>query len=489
MKNTTPVKSIFEKHKKEATLNRIFDSCSEWEDAETYFEPDTLNASGANLPELSEIDVVRHFTRLSERVLGIDNGTYPLGSCTMKYNPKRNDKMANLSGFRDVHPNQPVDSMSGIWTLLGQLSNCLKELTGMDAVSLQPAAGAHGELAGLLMIRAYLKKKKQNRPIILIADSAHGTNPASATMAGFKCQIIPTTAEGLMDLDALESAISPKVAALMVTNPSTLGLFEENIQKIASKLHKNGSLLYYDGANLNALMGIVRPGDMGFDVMHINTHKTLSTPHGGGGPGAGPIAVKAFLKDFLPDPVIIEKDTVFGLHTPKHSIGAMKSFFGHVGILIKAYCYLVTMGPEGLREASENAVLNANYVQEQLRDIFPPIFDKTCMHECLLSGKKLKVSTFKFAKRIMDYNIHPPTLIGAGCVYFSDQFKEAMLIEPTETESKESLDELIATFKQVYHESEYEPGQVEAAPMTAAIARVDLGAAEIDIELVVETPL
>ncbi len=434
------------------------------------------------LPELTEIEVVRHYTELSLDNHGVDSGTYPLGSCTMKYNPKRNDAMANLTGFRDAHPQQPAETLTGVWEMLSHLQRYISELMGMDEVSLQPAAGAHGELAGLLIIRKYLQDSgQQHRKIVLIADAAHGTNPASAAMAGFTCRIIPTTREGLMDVDALKKELTPDVAALMLTNPSTLGLFEENIETIASLIHDNGSLLYYDGANMNALMGLARPGDMGFDVMHINVHKTLSTPHGGGGPGGGPVGVKSFLRDYLPAPIAKNANGVFvPEYDLKHSIGSMKAFFGHIAVMVRAYSYILTMGPDGLKEASENAVLNANYIQAELADFLPPVFDKLCMHECLLSGNKLSVSAYSFAKRLIDYGIHPPTLVGAGCVYFGEDLKSAMLIEPTETETKEDLDDMIAVFRRILSEMKNDKDMVESAPHLSPIGKIEARAKEVD---------
>ena len=474
-------KTIFDKSRAGVSGHMIFDSEFSCAPPLELFDQSLLRISPLGIPELTEIEVVRHYTRLSMDNHGVDNGAYPLGSCTMKYNPKRNDAMANLSGFRDAHPNQPVETLAGIWEILYGLQNYISEIMGMDAVSLQPAAGAHGELAGMLIIRKYLENIGQKRNIILIADSAHGTNPASASMAGFTCIIIPTTDSGLMDIEALRHELNDKVAAVMLTNPSSLALFEENIEEIAAMIHANGSLLYYDGANMNALMGIVRPGDMGFDVMHINVHKTLSAPHGGGGPGAGPVGVKAFLRDYLPTPIVIQKN---GLFLPEyelpHSIGSMKAFYGHVAVLIRAYCYILTLGADGLKQASENAVLNANYLQAQLRDFLPPVFDKLCMHECLLSGKKLSVSVYSFAKRLIDYGIHPPTLVGAGCVYFGEHLKSAMLIEPTETETKQSLDDLIEVFRLVLGETYSDKNMVETAPHSSPIGKIEARPQEVE---------
>lgn len=427
------------------------------------------------LPEVAEVDVVRHYTRLSQESHGVDNGPYPLGSCTMKYNPKRNDELAREPGFARVHPMQPAEGLGGVWELYERLQAMICEITGMDACCLAPAAGAHGELAGLLMIRAYYREMKDRRPLILVPDSAHGTNPASAAMAGFECRIVPSDLRGRVDLAALRDMLTPEVAAFMLTNPSTLGLFEDRIEEIAEQVHGNGSLLYYDGANLNALMGIVRPGDMGFDVVHVNVHKTFSTPHGGGGPGAGPVAVCKLLAPFLPDPVAVRSNGVAVRDENRPlSIGRVKSFHGHVGVLLRAYGYLRTMGGRGLREASEHAVLNANYLQHRLSHILPPVYKQVCKHETLLSGEKLKTSARQFAKRLIDYGIHPPTLVGAGCVYFPGDLKSAMLIEPTETETKASLDYQVGIFQKVFDEDAAEEGLVENAPLSRKTARIDL---------------
>jgi glycine dehydrogenase subunit 2 len=467
--------TIFDKSRIGASGHGIFDAEFATGVPEEYFDASLLRSKPLALPELTEIEVVRHYTQLSRNNHGVDSGTYPLGSCTMKYNPKRNDALANLSGFRDVHPQQNPKTTPGLWQLLYELQRMICELTGMDEVSLQPAAGAHGELAGLLIIRKYYAVKKEKRPIVLIADNAHGTNPASAAMAGFTCRIIPTTRDGLMDIDVLKRELNKDVAALMLTNPSTFGLFEERIVEISKLIHDNGSLLYFDGANMNALMGISRPADMGFDVMHINVDKTLSTPHGGGGPGGGPIGVKQFLRDYLPVPIVGKSGPDY--HLP-HSIGSVKAFFGHISVMIRAYCYMRTLGAAGLKEASENAVLNANYVQARLKDILPPVFDKLCMHECLLSGNKLSVSAYSFAKRLIDYAIHPPTLVGAGCVYFGEELKSAMLIEPTETETKESLDALIDSFYKILTEMQQDKTLVETAPHSSPIGKIEARAKE-----------
>jgi glycine dehydrogenase subunit 2 len=437
-------------------------------------DPGDLRASPPDLPELTEVEVVRHFTLLSRDCHGVDNGAYPLGSCTMKYNPKRNDAVAALPGFATAHPWQPASTLPGLWELLASLQDHLAEITGMDAVTLQPAAGAHGEFTGLLVMRRHFEERGEaRRDVILIPDSAHGTNPASAAMCGYACRIIPSTRDGLLDVDAMRALLTERVAGLMLTNPSTLGLFETRIEEIAGLIHANGSLLYYDGANLNALMGLVRPGDMGFDIIHVNTHKTFATPHGGGGPGAGPCGVKAFLEPYLPVPVIRR---VHGAARPDfdrpRSVGKVKSFFGHVEVLVRAYAYILTNGPDGLRMASENAVLNANYLQSRLGDLLPPVFSQRCMHECLLSGGGLKVNPFDFVKRLIDFGVHPPTLVGAGCVHFSDEYDAAMLIEPTESESRASLDALIESFRKVASEAAVAPYMIETAPHTTKVAKV-----------------
>ncbi|GHB96295.1 aminomethyl-transferring glycine dehydrogenase subunit GcvPB [Cerasicoccus arenae] len=468
-------KSIFKKSRPNVSGASIVDADFQLgESIGVCCEAEDLRDAPIGLPELSEIDVVRHFTNLSRQAHGVDNGPYPLGSCTMKYNPKRNDKLAMLDGFGKVHPYQPSDSMPGVWSMLWNLQTAIAEITGMDAVTLQPAAGAHGEFTGLLVMKKHFEKLGQtNRKVILIPDTAHGTNPASAAMCGFTCKIIATNSKGLMDLDAFEAHLDENVAGLMITNPSTLGLFEENIEHIAKRIHDNGSLLYYDGANLNAIMGLIRPGDMGFDIIHINTHKTLSTPHGGGGPGAGPCGVKAFLEPYLPTPVVRPID---GVPAPDcnrpESVGKVKMHFGHVEVLVRAYCYILANGAIGLKTATENAVLNANYMKHQLADLLPAAFPQNCMHECLLHGGSLKVRGADFVKRLIDFGVHPPTLVGAGCVHFAEEFDEAMLIEPTETESIESLDFVIEQFRKVAREAAVAPYMIETAPHSASTAKI-----------------
>ncbi len=431
-----------------------------------------LRSEAAALPEVYEVDVIRHYTELSRLNFGVDNGFYPLGSCTMKYNPKVNEDVARYAGFAKIHPYQPEQSIQGALELLHTLQNDLAVLTGMDAVTLQPAAGAHGEWTGLMMIRAYHEKRGEHRTKVIVPDSSHGTNPASATVAGFQTVTIPSNERGLVDLDALRAAVGPDTAALMLTNPNTLGLFEEQITEIAAVVHEAGGLLYYDGANSNAIMGIARPGDMGFDVVHLNLHKTMSTPHGGGGPGAGPVGVKSKLLPFLPEPVVEKQaDGTYTLRSGSpDSIGRVKAYYGNFGILVRAYTYIRSYGPEGLRRVSECAVLNANYMMHRLKDHFVMPYDNVCKHEFVMSGKGLKqygVRTLDVAKRLLDFGYHPPT------VYFPLNVEECIMIEPTETESKETLDGFIDTMIQIANEAKENPELVLNAPYTTYVSRLD----------------
>lgn len=424
------------------------------------------------LPEVSEVDIIRHYTLLSNKNYGVDTGFYPLGSCTMKYNPKINEDMASLVGFIALHPYQPVETVQGALKLMYELENMLSEITGMDKFSLQPAAGAHGELTGLMIIKAYHEHRNdKKRKKIIVPDSAHGTNPASATVAGFDVIEIKSNKEGAIDLEALKAVLNDEVAGLMLTNPSTLGLFEENIVEIARLVHEAGGLLYYDGANLNAIMGITRPGDMGFDVVHLNLHKTFSTPHGGGGPGAGPVGVKKELADFLPVPVIEFKEGIYSLNYDRPlSIGKVRSFYGNFNVLVKAYSYILTMGAEGLKRASEMAVLNANYLKEKLKNHYKVAVDKVCMHEFVLAGLLEKVNdirTLDVAKRLIDYGFHPPT------IYFPLIVDEAIMIEPTETESKETLDAFIEAMIKISEEAKENPQLLKEAPHNTPVRRVD----------------
>jgi len=424
------------------------------------------------LPEVSEPDLVRHYIELSRRNYGVDNGFYPLGSCTMKYNPKVHEDVARLPGFARIHPYQPEETVQGALQLMYELQQYLAEITGMDRVTLQPAAGAQGEWTGLMMIRAYHESRGDTgRNKVIVPDSAHGTNPASATVAGFQAVTVPSDERGLVDVEALRAAVGEDTAALMLTNPNTLGLFEREIQEIADIVHQAGGLLYYDGANANAILGIARPGDMGFDVVHLNLHKTFTTPHGGGGPGAGPVGVKKELAPFLPVPVVEKGEDGYYLKEDlPQSIGRGKGFYGNFGILVRAYAYIRTMGPDGLRRVSENAVLNANYVMRKLAPYFDLPYPQHCKHEFVLSGKrqkKLGVRTLDMAKRLLDFGIHPPT------IYFPLIVEECLMIEPTETESKETLDRFIDAMIQIAREAEENPERVQEAPTATVVKRLD----------------
>jgi glycine dehydrogenase subunit 2 len=441
-------------------------------EAEALIPAELLRGKPAELPEVYEVDVIRHYTELSRRNFGIDNGFYPLGSCTMKYNPKINEDVARFAGFAKIHPYQPEESIQGALELLYTLQNDIASLTGMDQVTLQPAAGAHGEWTGLMLIRAYHESRGEVRTKVIVPDSSHGTNPASATVAGFDTITIKSDGSGMVDLDALRAAVGSDTAALMLTNPSTLGLFEEKIVEIAEIVHEAGGLLYYDGANSNAIMGIARPGDMGFDVVHLNLHKTMSTPHGGGGPGAGPVGVKSRLIPFLPKPVVEKREDgtfYFDFDRPQ-SIGRVKAFYGNFGILVRAYTYIRTYGPDGLRRVSELAVLNANYMMHRLAPYYEVAYPGICKHEFVLSGKKLKqygVRTLDVAKRLLDFGYHPPT------IYFPLNVEECIMIEPTETESKETLDGFIDAMIQIAQEAENNPELVINAPYTTVVKRLD----------------
>ncbi|CAA9577631.1 MAG: Glycine dehydrogenase [decarboxylating] (glycine cleavage system P2 protein) [uncultured Thermomicrobiales bacterium] len=439
--------------------------------------PDHLLRQSLHWPEVSEIDVVRHFTRVSQKNHAIDINMYPLGSCTMKYNPKINEAVARYPGFARLHPYQPESTVQGALELMHELQGMLAEISGFDAVTLQPAAGAHGELTGCLIIGAYHKDRGDTRRTkMLIPDSAHGTNPATARMAGFEVVEVPSDDRGNADLEKLRALVGPDVAGLMITNPNTLGLWDEHIHEIVEVVHEAGGLVYNDGANFNAILGIARPGDLGIDVMHYNLHKTFSTPHGGGGPGSGPVGVTSELERFLPGPrVRIAEDTVgdsprYEWFQPEASIGQLHSFHGNFGMHVRAYCYIRMHGAEGLRMISEDAVLNANYLMSQLRDHFEVAYDRTCMHEFVLSGSRQKrngVRTLDMAKRLLDFGVHPPT------TYFPLIVAEALMIEPTETESKESLDYFIDALIQIAGEAEREPEKVTGAPHTTEFKRLD----------------
>ncbi|MCV4231633.1 aminomethyl-transferring glycine dehydrogenase subunit GcvPB [Virgibacillus sp. LDC1] len=441
-------------------------------DAASLIPESLLRSKPAELPEVYEVDVIRHYTELSRRNFGIDNGFYPLGSCTMKYNPKINEDVARFAGFAKIHPYQPEESIQGALELLYTLQNDLAALTGMDQVTLQPAAGAHGEWTGLMLIRAYHESRGEKRTKVIVPDSSHGTNPASATVAGYDTITIKSNERGMVDLDALRAVVGDDTAALMLTNPSTLGLFEEQILEIAEIVHEAGGLLYYDGANSNAIMGITRPGDMGFDVVHLNLHKTMSTPHGGGGPGAGPVGVKSLLIPFLPKPIVSKREdgTFYWDYDRPQSIGRVKAFYGNFGILVRAYTYIRTYGPEGLRRVSELAVLNANYMMHRLAPYYEVAYPGLCKHEFVLSGRKLKeygVRTLDVAKRLLDFGYHPPT------IYFPLNVEECIMIEPTETESRETLDGFIDTMIQIAKEAETTPEVVIGAPYTTVVKRLD----------------
>ncbi|MEG6616474.1 aminomethyl-transferring glycine dehydrogenase subunit GcvPB [Peptococcaceae bacterium 1198_IL3148] len=430
-----------------------------------------LRQDEPELPEVSEVDAVRHFTRLSRLNYGVDVGFYPLGSCTMKYNPKINEDVANMPGFTRLHPYQPEETVQGALELMYLTQQYLGEITGMDAFSLQPAAGAHGELTGLLIIKAYLKHKGLNRTKVIVPDSAHGTNPASAALAGFKVVQVKSDTRGNVDVEALRQVVDEDTAALMLTNPSTLGLFEENIVEIAEIVHNAGGLLYYDGANMNAIMGITRPGDMGFDVVHLNLHKTFSTPHGGGGPGSGPVGVKADLAPFLPRPVVVKENDQYRLdYRQPLSIGKMRSFYASFSVVIKAFAYMLTEGGSGLKSVSEHAVLNANYLMRKLAEHLNIPYDRICMHEFVCQPKELKekgVHTLDLAKRMLDYGYHPPT------IYFPLIVEEAMMLEPTETESKEVLDDFANNIIKILQEAASDPEMVKSAPHSTPVGRLD----------------
>jgi len=421
------------------------------------------------LPELSELEVVRYFTLLSQMNFSVDTHFYPLGSCTMKYNPRINEDASAL--FAGLHPLQPEETVQGALELMWRLQEYLKEITGMAGCSLAPLAGAHGELAGVLMIRAHHRARgEDHRRVMLIPDSAHGTNPASAAMAGFRVVTVPSDRQGNLDLSALRESVGPDLAGLMVTLPSTLGLFDPHIVEVCRLVHEAGGLVYGDGANLNALLGRCKLGDLGFDVVHINLHKTFSTPHGGGGPGAGPVCVSETLVPYLPEPVVEREDSRFRLARPPCSIGRLSAFHGQFGVLVRAYAYIRAMGPEGLRQVSGDAVLNANYILARLRDLYDLPYDRRCMHEVVFSTRRQRakgVRALDIAKRLLDYGIHSPTM------YFPLIVEEALMIEPTETESKESLDYFIEVMRTIAREAEEEPDRVRNAPHHTPVARLD----------------
>lgn len=430
-----------------------------------------------HLPQIAEVDISRHYTALMKRTHGVNDGFYPLGSCTMKYNPKINDEMASLPGFSKIHPLQPAHTVQGCLKALCMAEELLCEITGMDGMTFQPAAGAHGEFTGLMLIQAYHESRgDQKRTKIIVPDAAHGTNPASASMVGYEVVSIPSNSEGCVDLEKLRAAVGEDTAGLMLTNPNTVGIFDKNILEITRIIHDAGGLNYYDGANLNAVMGMVRPGDMGFDVIHLNLHKTFSTPHGGGGPGSGPVGCKELLKPFLPVFHQVREGDSCQFDTPAQSIGSVKAFYGNFLVVLRALTYVLTLGAEGIPEASANAVLNANYLMHELAGLYEMAYDGPCMHEFVMSLSKLKkengVSAMDIAKSLLDHGIHPPTM------YFPLIVEEALMVEPTETESKETLDQAAAVFRSIYGTALSDPQSLHEAPVRTPIRRPDeLGAA------------
>ena len=429
-----------------------------------------LRNEETGLPQLSELDVMRHYKELSDLNFCIEKGFYPLGSCTMKYNPKVNEFLASLEGF-NIHPSSDDNMAQGSLKLMYNLQEALLKVTGMDAITLQPSAGAHGEMTGMMIIKKYFDSIGEKRTKVIIPDSAHGTNPASAKMAGFDIVEIKSNEKGQVDIDALKAVLDKDIAAIMMTNPNTLGIFEEGVEEISKIMHKNGSLLYYDGANFNAIMGYTNPKLMGFDVVHLNLHKTFSTPHGGGGPGAGPVAVVDKLKDYLPTPVIeFDGKKYYRNYNLKNSIGSVKDFYGNFSVLVKAYAYILMMG-KNLKCASENAVLNANYLKEKLKGHYDLPYNQPCMHEFVITGEKQKhesgVSTLNIAKALMDGNTHPPT------VYFPLIVHEAIMIEPTESENKEKLDEFVETMINIANEAKINPEKILAAPNSTPVKKID----------------
>ena len=450
----------------------------------SFLNEDLLRKSQVGLPQVSELEAMRHYKELSDKNFCIEKGFYPLGSCTMKYNPKVNELLAGLENFCNLHPYSDDSDCQGALELMYKLQEALKKVTGMEAVTLQPAAGAHGELTGMMIVKKYFEVKGATRKKVIIPDSAHGTNPASAHLCGFEIVPVKSNDKGQVDIEALKELIDSDVAAIMMTNPNTLGIFEENVLEISKIMHDNGSLLYYDGANFNAIMGYTNPKLMGFDVVHLNLHKTFSTPHGGGGPGAGPVCVAEHLKEFLPVPVIaFDGEKYFRKSNLKHSIGSVKGFFGNFGVLVRAYAYILMMG-KNLKEASENAVLNANYLKEKLKSAYLLPFDEPCMHEFVLSGEKQKhengVSTLNIAKALMDENTHPPT------VYFPLIVHEAIMIEPTESETKTVLDDFVSVMLKIAAEAKTNPEKLISAPHTTPVKRLDetLAARKPDLKFI-----
>ena len=460
-------KLIFEKTVEDSTGINLTDEQINFD----FIDKKYLNSDDETiLPNVSELEVMRHYKELSDKNFCIEKGFYPLGSCTMKYNPKVNEVLASLDGFCDLHPLQDDEDSQGSLKLMYNLQEALKKVSGMDYITLQPAAGAHGELTGMMIVKKYFETIGENRKNVIIPDSAHGTNPASAAMCGFNIIELKSDEKGLVDIEALKEAVDDNTAAIMLTNPNTLGLFEENILKISEIVHNAGGLLYYDGANMNAVMGYTNPRLMGFDIVHMNLHKTFSTPHGGGGPGAGPVGVVEKLKDYLPVPVIeFDGEKYTRNYDLKHSVGKMKAFYGNFSVLVRAYAYILLMG-NGLKKASANAVLNANYMMNKLKEYYLLPYDRKCMHEFVLSGEWQKedgVNTLAIAKRLMDGNFHPPT------IYFPLIVHEAIMIEPTESETKERLDDFVDTMIQIAKEVKTNPQEVLNHPKTTPVRKVD----------------
>ena len=463
---------IFERSREGRYAYSLPQSDIKTDSVESILDDKFIRKNKAEFPEVAELDLVRHYTELSNKNFGVDSGFYPLGSCTMKYNAKINEKVGRISGFAESHPLQEEEQIQGSLEIIYSLQEELKEITGMDEVTLQPAAGAHGEWTALMIFKAYhIKNGEGHRNEVIVPDSAHGTNPASASFAGFKSVTVKSNERGEVDIEDLKRVVNENTAAIMLTNPNTLGIFEKNIMDIREIVHEAGGLLYYDGANLNAIMDKVRPGDMGFDAVHLNLHKTFTGPHGGGGPGSGPVGVKKELASYLPKPMVIKDGDTFKYDNDiENSIGRVKPFYGNFGIYLRAYTYIRTMGAQGLKEVSEAAVLNANYIKARLKDRYEIPYEQYCKHEFVLSGSKQKeygVRTLDMAKRLLDFGVHPPT------IYFPLNVEEGMMIEPTETESKETLDYFIDAMLQIADEVESDPDKVLEAPHTTIIDRLD----------------
>jgi glycine dehydrogenase subunit 2 len=454
----------------EQTTGHVYDIADKEKKGEDILTglPKDLIRKELPLPNVSEVNVIRHYTNISRMNFGVDIGFYPLGSCTMKYNPKINEDIARLDGFKDLHPISPESCIQGSLQLMWEFEQDLKKITGMDAFSLQPAAGAQGELLGIMITKTYYKQKNEKRTKIIIPDSAHGTNPATAAMCKFETITIPSDPRGNMDIYKFKELLKHDVALVMLTNPNTLGLFEEKILEISDLAHSNGSLMYCDGANMNALLGISRPSDQGFDMIHLNLHKSFSTPHGGGGPGAGTVGVKSFLEDYLPLPRVIKQDNKFTLdYTKRKSVGMLRYSYGNFGMLVRAYCYIKSWGTN-IRRVSEHAILNANYLLSLLKDDYELPYNRICAHEFVLSSKKFgEKSALNIAKRLMDYGFHPPT------IYFPLIVREALMIEPTETESKETLERFALALRNIAREIKENPNIVKGAPYTKSIGRLD----------------